>query len=809
MDLPQGFQLDHDGAPQGAGAQLPPGFQLDEPSSAGAGASGDFDGANLPPGFQLDDDKYGSTGQQAIAGLEGVAKGIAGPAATFAETKLLGVKPEAIQGRAEANPWTHGLSEAAGFAGSAFAGTGEAALLGRAGEAAAGAVGLADAANTTQKLAKGAVTAATEMGLYQAGDELSKAMLNAPQTPGSVAANIGLSALLGGVTGPAFTGLGLVAKKALDSTGAKEFMDRLASRRAAGIDIPEMARNEADGVVQTFNQMGDEIGGANGLKAQAIQKVLPKEMTAEISNQVQDIGERATKAIEDMRKAGVPERYLTKLTDDANNFWNKSLKDPYETFDALNDFKKNLQDYSKGNWGPFAVPRYHEAYDFLSATKSLSRDVRTALEDSSVWGKAAGIQKDLNASWSKALPAMKDFEKKFMVDVGGEKQISADKFNTYFRQGIKNTTTTDRQRMMGNFVEAMDNHFNTVGKLYESAGVENPFPAAGMSALKESIERPSLGMRLADAWHDKIGPQAIGNTTGALVGGKIGSLLGHGLEGVYLGRELLGPAFSSVIKPIMEKYPNVDIGAVQQAYSFMKSIEKGENNLGKAVQSVFESGKIFPSQVIPSATDLEKLDEKAKGLGENASNMANIPGNIGYYMPDHGTSVAKTAGDAVTYLNSQRPEAKQGLPLDAKMPPSKADQAQFQRTLQIAQQPLMAFQHIKAGTLLPSDVHTLQALYPDYYNHMSQKLMEQVANSVHDGTKIPYKIKQSMSLFLGEPVDSTLLPQSIMSAQSVFMNQNQPAVAQAKPKGNKQKLSKIGDSYLTSNEASIKRRNDA
>ena len=77
----------------------------------------------------------------------------------------------------------------------------------------------------------------------------------------------------------------------------------------------------------------------------------------------------------------------------------------------MNDFKKTLQDYSKGNWGPFAVPSYHEAYDFLSATKGLSREVRTGLENSGVWGKAADLQRKLNASWVKALPAMKDFEK--------------------------------------------------------------------------------------------------------------------------------------------------------------------------------------------------------------------------------------------------------------------------------------------------------------------------------------------------------------------------------------------------------------
>lgn len=798
--MPEGFSLDHDGAPAPS-AQMPAGFTLDQASN---GATGD-----VPQGFQLDDEKYGSTGQQVIAGLEGAAKGIAGPLATYAETKL-GVSPEDITGRAEANPWTHGLSEAAGFGVGALTGTGEAGLLAKAGEGAASIAGLGEAANVSSKLAKGAVTAATEMGLYQAGDEASKWILNAPQTPGSVVANVGLATLLGGVTGPAFAGLGMVAKKALDSTGLKEFTDRLAFRRA-NIDPVEMQRNEAENAISTFNNMSSEVGGTNGLKAKAIQKVLPEAMTPEIFNQVQQVSEASMKAVDDLRKAGAPERLVSKLENDTNRFWSGSLKDPNETFDAMNDLKGTLQSYSKGDWGPFAIPRHHEAYDFIQATKSLSRDVRLALEDSKVWGGAADIQKELNGSWSKALPAVKDFEKKFMTKVGDQLEISADKFNTYNRQGLKSTTTTDRQKMLGNFIDAMDGHFKAVDKIYEKAGIENPFQAVGMSSLKESVEKPSTGARLADMWHDKLSAHALGDTAGSAIGGALGHPLGHGLEGVYLGRELLGPVFSGLLKPIIEKYPNVDLGAFQQALSMAKAIEKGNSNLSKAAASVIGASKTFPSHVIPSATDLEKLDDRAREYGGEATSMSNVSGKIGYYMQGHETAVAKTAGDAVAYLNSQRPQPTRALPLDNMPKASAAEKAEYNRTLQIAQQPLMAFKHISEGTLIPKDVETIKTLYPDYYSKMSEELMKTVVDHVHEDNPVDYHTKQMMSLFLGQPLDSTLTPQSIQASQSVFAKQqvaNQAAAEQA-PKKSTSRLSHAADDHLVGNESSIRRRNSA
>lgn len=157
-----------------------------------------------------DSEKYETPGQIGKTFAEGVAQGVAGPLATLAEKKLFHVKPEDILGRQESNPITHGIGQAAGLTGGALTGTGEAALMGKAGELAAGAVGLGKAAEGASlgfKVGSSAVQQAAEMAVLQSGDEVSKMILNDPKTSAeSALANIGMAAALGGAGGAFMTG---------------------------------------------------------------------------------------------------------------------------------------------------------------------------------------------------------------------------------------------------------------------------------------------------------------------------------------------------------------------------------------------------------------------------------------------------------------------------------------------------------------------------------------------------------------------------------------------------------------------------
>lgn len=807
-----------------ANNSLPEGFKLDTPAPTQA-ASQEIapiaDSSSLPDGFQLDSEKYGSLKEMGKTALEGLSQGVAGPLAPLGE-RAAGINPEDIRGRAEENPWVHGLSEATGFVGSMFTGVGEAALLGRAGQAAVKATGLGlEGAGLASRLAAGATKVGTEMALMQAGDEATKAILQDPeQSAQSAVANIGLSAALGALTGGALKGIGIAGNAALEKTGLngtglKEFTDRLAYR-GSGVEPNEVIQKEFGDAIGQYHSMNDELLGPSGLKAQALEKLMPKEMTPAISEQIQQMSSKAQEAIQDMTKKQVPERYIKKFINDLNAF-EQVVTDPKtnvsNSFDALNDFKKTLQGYSKGNYGPFAVPSYHEAYDFLNITKSLGHEVKNALENPKAWGEVADLQKSINKSWHDVLPAVKDVESKFMSKIGGEPTIDPAKFNTYINQSGKATSSTIRQEMMGKFIKSFEQHQNAIDDIYKKAGVKNPFPPVGMGALKESLQKQSPWAKAADLWYDKMLSRSIGEGAGASVGAAAGhatGLPGAGIAGAYIGKQLGENLLPSIIQPMLEKVTNLP--GFHKSIGFMQSVLKGDSKLVNSTKAIFGSGlKQIPKHLMPDSASIDKLDSQLEEFQKNPSKMFSMNDDLGHYMPNHSQALAQVTANAVNYLNSMRPQVPKLSPLDQDIKPSKAQEALYKRTLQIAEQPMMVLKHVKEGTIIPDDIKTLNALYPKLYGQMSKHIMTAMTEHLADGGSIPYHLRQSLSMFLAMPLDSTMLPSSIMSVQMMYAGKQaqgqQQNPEQKGPPKSTAKLSKVGQGSMTANQSREARAN--
>jgi len=250
---------------------------------------------------------------------------------------------------------------------------------------------------------------------------------------------------------------------------------------------------------------------------------------------------------------------------------------------------------------------------------------------------------------------------------------------------------------------------------------------------------------------------------------------------------------------MMEKGAN--LGAFKAAASYSKAVVDGNNALIKGAANLFGAGlKTIPEHLLPDEKNIMKLDERLKNAAQNEGQMLNVAGNLGTYFPDHAQAVAKTAMTAVSYLNSQRPSNPRQSPLDSEIPVSKAQLAPFHRTLEIAEQPLSVLNHIKQATLLPQDLSTIKTLYPNYYNKMSQEITNAMTDHLAKGETIPYRMRQSLSMFLGQPLDSTMSPQSIQTVQAMYADkspQSPQNQVQAKTKKGTSKLGDIAKNAMT------------
>lgn len=245
----------------------------------------------------------------------------------------------------------------------------------------------------------------------------------------------------------------------------------------------------------------------------------------------------------------------------------------------------------------------------------------------------------------------------------------------------------------------------------------------------------------------------------------------------------------------------VEAGAFKTMVDFLHHTIKGENLLANATKNVFKAGsEVIPEGFMPKESDREKLHKSLTAMQDDPKKALSMAGNTGYYLPNHAAALSQTGANAINFLNQEKPDTGPMAPLDSKRQLSPVEKAQYNRTLDVAQQPLMVFKHIKNGTLTPNDVKVVKTLYPDLYNRSVQKLTDHMTNTLAKGDKIPYSTRLGLSLYMGQALDSTMSPNAIVAAQPMPKALPQPQTATqpaSRPKTSTSGLNKMPNMYKT------------
>lgn len=242
----------------------------------------------------------------------------------------------------------------------------------------------------------------------------------------------------------------------------------------------------------------------------------------------------------------------------------------------------------------------------------------------------------------------------------------------------------------------------------------------------------------------------------------------------------------------LESAKGISASGFEAMQQFIKQSAKGAYLVKDSIKSVFEPDKDSPVKV-PNEKTLKGLDNKMMHMEQNMEAMLDASGDIGYYLPEQDTAMGIINTRVVQYLASQRPGIKQGGILNEPRTPTKSDQQKYYRTLQIAEQPAVILKRIKDGTLTSSDVKDLKSMYPETYNYFLTNLTEQIVEKKSENKPIPFKIRKSLSLFTGMPLDTTLTPQSIQAAQATYQPQQQPQAQLPQMAKKSSRVSKLPD----------------
>jgi hypothetical protein len=251
----------------------------------------------------------------------------------------------------------------------------------------------------------------------------------------------------------------------------------------------------------------------------------------------------------------------------------------------------------------------------------------------------------------------------------------------------------------------------------------------------------------------------------------------------------------------------IDSTALKQSVDFISKVVKGEKDLSKAARGIFDSvGPVISSSLVPSVDDDERLEKMLARLQLDPMPGAVAAEDVGSYMPNEAGALSEVGMNAVNYLNSLRPEVTPQTPLDAPLEPNAVEKATYRRALQIANQPLIVLQKLKDGSITSQDITHLKNLYPGLYDRMASKILNEMTTHLSKQEKIPYKTKIGLSVFLGQPLDQTMMSQSIMAAQPKGPSQNPMQQRAPTARGSFKDLGKISSQVMTPQQARIQSR---
>lgn len=271
---------------------------------------------------------------------------------------------------------------------------------------------------------------------------------------------------------------------------------------------------------------------------------------------------------------------------------------------------------------------------------------------------------------------------------------------------------------------------------------------------------------------------------------------------------------SQKFSPVLAKVLSSDsVGNIVNSLNFAKLSQEGGQHIDSAVRGIFEKGSPYISGLgskfidkLRDFIDNGGVDSQLQQAAMQPQSFAeggevqpmNIPqGGIAEHFPEQNSLLHAARLRVSNYLTSMKPsEQSIRLPYDIHRN-DKEHERLYERTLDLANNPLTVVNHIRQGNLLPQHVKAFNSMYPELHNLMTQKILQHVAGQVHDEEKPSSKVRQSLSLFLGQPLESSLTPQNMIAAQSAFIQPMPSQQAQVNSAKKTSSLPKIAKSAMT------------
>lgn len=225
--------------------------------------------------------------------------------------------------------------------------------------------------------------------------------------------------------------------------------------------------------------------------------------------------------------------------------------------------------------------------------------------------------------------------------------------------------------------------------------------------------------------------------------------------------------------------PAAEVGMrAADRFNHLNATQKIINDTDKRIQNGILSiiGKA-PIGTVPAALNLnhsydQKVD-RIKELSMNSDAMSaqlqNHVNGVSDHLPNISSGITTSVAARVNFLNSKIPRPATDLPLQKEWRPSLAQKQKFEKYYDIANDPLLSLKQIKHGKLTLQTMETLNATNPSLLKELRRTMVLQIPPE--SAKKLHLKVRNSLSVFVGQPLEVGQLQPVMAANQLVFKNQ--------------------------------------
>jgi len=531
---------------------------------------------------------------------------------------------------------------------------------------------------------------------------------------------------------------------------------------------------------QTLREAGDEFTGQ--LKRGQVDRVIARENAENAilrsQGEVGAVRAQMEEMIASGRGAFGKQGTIKKLRDQATALEKRLSKmdNATDAMMAVDDFKRDVGKMTVQQSGKKA----HSLQGPERATRQRFDDLyermRGTLEDESVWGGAAKLQRELNEPWARTFEQQREgniFKELLTTREGrfGERSVVLDEKK--LRTLLKNPSDPIAQKTIEGMRTWLETGEQFVKRARENLTVKNPGALAKYEgtlgtvreALGEMTEAHSLGQQL-----DALSAGAAGGQTAAAgMGYMLGALGPAGAPLSMLAGAVADPARGIRQLAAIETMAAKSLGRISKAPAKLARAAKAVPRLGAAT-ALSERTRARHERAADqvSRADLAQVEQDTRmrlsGMAQGAPETIDL------------ATQATIRATAYLQEHAPRPRSRPDV-LEPAPPPSDHELETFARRSQVVNDPLVVLEQVQSGDVTREGVHALENVYPEMAEQIRQSYRGQLIDMAERGESLPYQTTLSVELLLGQPLEGLHHPDAIAVVQQSYQQRAEQAPA--------------------------------